>query len=161
MFPTNSECLIGISDAFSAFCLRVSVIYPTCSLYPQQKRAYSALHPHAYTGHACRHLPSAVPWISKDRLLGPLPHHHPAPSPRPLLPPRPQPAKKWTKLTTCGCSLQVITARRLSFKIPHWAAVTQTVQESQWCRARVYSLSKAKVKDDQAWSPNRSVTITC
>ena len=22
-----------------------------------------------YIGHACRHLPSAVPWISKDRLL--------------------------------------------------------------------------------------------
>ena len=22
-----------------------------------------------YTGHACRHLPSAVPWISEDRLL--------------------------------------------------------------------------------------------
>ena len=27
MFPTNSECLIGISDVFSAFCLRVSVIF--------------------------------------------------------------------------------------------------------------------------------------
>ena len=68
-FPTNSECLIGISDAFSAFCLRVSVMFPTCSLNPQQKRAYSALHPQAYTGHACRQLPSAVRWISKDRLL--------------------------------------------------------------------------------------------
>ena len=44
MFPTNIECLIGISDAFSPFCLRVSVILPTCSLYPQQKRAYSALY---------------------------------------------------------------------------------------------------------------------
>ena len=44
LFPTNSECLIGISDAFSAFCLRVSVIFPTCSLYPHQKFAYSALH---------------------------------------------------------------------------------------------------------------------
>ena len=43
-FPASSECLIGISDAFSAFCLRVSVIFPTCSLYPKQKRAYSALH---------------------------------------------------------------------------------------------------------------------
>ena len=46
---------------------------PTCSLYPQQKRVYSALHPQAstciYTGHACRHLPSAVPWISEVRLL--------------------------------------------------------------------------------------------
>ena len=38
-FPASSECLIGISDAFSAFCLRVSVIFPTCSLYPQLKRA--------------------------------------------------------------------------------------------------------------------------
>ena len=36
-FPASSECLIGIFDAFSAFCLRVSVIFPTCSLYPQQK----------------------------------------------------------------------------------------------------------------------------
>ena len=48
-FPASRECLIGISDAFSAFCLRVSVILPTCSLYPQQKRAYSALHPHTWT----------------------------------------------------------------------------------------------------------------
>ena len=48
-FPASSECLIGISDAFSTFCLRVSVIFPTCSLYPQQKRAYSALHPQAWT----------------------------------------------------------------------------------------------------------------
>ena len=48
-FPTSRECLIGISDAFSAFCLRVSVIFPTCSLYPQQKRVYSALHPQAWT----------------------------------------------------------------------------------------------------------------
>ena len=47
-FPASSECLIGISDAFSAFCLRVSIILPTCSLYPQQKRAYSALHPQAW-----------------------------------------------------------------------------------------------------------------
>ena len=44
-FPTNSECLIGISDAFSAFCLRVSVIFPTCSQYPQRNRVYSVLHP--------------------------------------------------------------------------------------------------------------------
>ena len=45
MFPASSECLIGISDAFSTFCLRVSVIFLTCSLHPQQKRAYPALHP--------------------------------------------------------------------------------------------------------------------
>ena len=49
MFRTKSECLIGISDAFSAFCLRVFVIFPTCSLYPQQTRAYSALHSQAWT----------------------------------------------------------------------------------------------------------------
>ena len=84
MFPTSSECLIGISDAFSAFCLRVSVILPTCSLYPQQKRAYSALHPQAWTYiiiqvHARRHLPNAVigfrPKIvySVQLLLGPQP----------------------------------------------------------------------------------------
>ena len=48
-FPASSECLIGISDAFSAFCLRVSVSLPTCSVYPQQKHAYSALHPQAWT----------------------------------------------------------------------------------------------------------------
>ena len=35
-FPASSECLIGISDAFSAFCLRVSVILPTSSLYPNK-----------------------------------------------------------------------------------------------------------------------------
>ena len=74
-FPASSECLIGISDAFSAFCLRVSVVLPTFSLYPQQKRAYSALHPQAWTFiqvHTRRHLPSAVPWISEDRQLTPV-----------------------------------------------------------------------------------------
>ena len=30
-------------------CLWVSVILPTCLLYPQQKRDYSALHPQAWT----------------------------------------------------------------------------------------------------------------
>ena len=74
MFATNSECLIGIYDAFYAFCLRVSVIFPTCPLYPQPKRAYSALHAQARTDiiiqvHACRHLTSAVPWISEDLLF--------------------------------------------------------------------------------------------
>ena len=72
ILPASSECLIAVSNAFSAFCLRVSVIFPACSLYPQQKRASSALHPQARTYiqvHAQRLLPSAVPWISKDRLL--------------------------------------------------------------------------------------------
>ena len=73
-FPASSECLIGISDAFSAFCLLVSVILPTCSLYPQQKRAYSALHPQAWT-YMYRPMPvgtyraQLVPLISEDRLL--------------------------------------------------------------------------------------------
>ena len=49
MFPVNSERLIGISDAFSAFCLRVSVIFPMCSLHPQQKHAHPALLPQAWT----------------------------------------------------------------------------------------------------------------
>ena len=35
-FPASSEYLISISDTFSAFCLRVSVIYPTYSLYPNK-----------------------------------------------------------------------------------------------------------------------------
>ena len=79
MFPVSSECLIGISDAFSAVCSRVSIIFPPCSLYPQQKRAYSALHPQAWTYiyiwyryiqvHAQRLIPSAVPWIYEDRLV--------------------------------------------------------------------------------------------
>ena len=49
-FPASSECLTGIPDAFFfvAFCLRVSVIFPTCSLYPQQKHAYSVLHQQAW-----------------------------------------------------------------------------------------------------------------
>ena len=76
MLPASSECLIAISDAFSPFCLRISVIFPMCSLYPQQKRAYSALHPQTWTCiiikvNARRLLPSAVPWISEDRLLYP------------------------------------------------------------------------------------------
>ena len=49
MFPMNSKCFISISDAFSAFCLRVFIIFPMCSLYPQQKHAYSVLHPQAWT----------------------------------------------------------------------------------------------------------------
>ena len=74
MFHTNDECLIGISDAYFAFCLRVSVILPTCSLYPPQKRAYILCATPAGMDlyiqlHARRHLPRAVPWISEDRLL--------------------------------------------------------------------------------------------
>ena len=48
MFP-------GVSGAFSAFVYGYPSLYgPICK----------------YTGHACRHLPSAVPWISEDRLFG-------------------------------------------------------------------------------------------
>ena len=67
-FPASSECLIGISDAVSAFCLRVSVILPTCSLYPNKSvptLRYSRRHGPIYTG-PC---PKALHWISEDRLL--------------------------------------------------------------------------------------------
>ena len=53
-FPASSERLIGISDAFSAFGILMPFLpfvsgYPSSSprahrMYPQQKRAYSALH---------------------------------------------------------------------------------------------------------------------
>ena len=52
-FPASSECLIGISDAFSAFCLRVSVVFPTCSLYPSKSVPtlhYTRRHEPIYTG---------------------------------------------------------------------------------------------------------------
>ena len=75
MSPTNSERLIGISDAFSAFvygypssCPRAhSGCTPIKSVTTLR---YTRRHGPIYTGHACRHLPSAVPWISEDRLLG-------------------------------------------------------------------------------------------
>ena len=59
MLPTNNERLIGISDTFSAFCLWVSVIFPTCSLYPQQKHAYSVLHPR-YTHNHIQAMPVGI-----------------------------------------------------------------------------------------------------
>ena len=52
-FPASSDCLIGISDAFFAFCLRVSVIFPTCSLYPNKSvptLRYTRRHGPVYTG---------------------------------------------------------------------------------------------------------------
>ena len=64
-FPMSSESLIGISNAFSAVCLGVSVIFPTCSLYPQQKHAYSVLHlqawPYIYTGPCLKALTECSP----------------------------------------------------------------------------------------------------
>ena len=73
MFPTNSECLIGISDAF--FC---HFVYGCPSSFPRAHCTpnksvptlrFTRRHGLIYTGHACRHLPSAVSWISEDRLL--------------------------------------------------------------------------------------------
>ena len=64
VFPTNSERLIGISDAFSAFVYGYSSSCPRAQCVRDTRR-----HGRVYTGHACRHLPSVVPWISEDRLF--------------------------------------------------------------------------------------------
>ena len=92
-FPASSECLIGISDAFSAFFFffltgichhpYVLTVRPpkACLLCatPAGRDLYIQVH-------ARRLLPSAVPWISEDRLLsvelhvhG---HEHSSPRPR-------------------------------------------------------------------------------
>ena len=57
-FPASSECLIGISDAFSAFCLRVSVsvIFPRAHCTPNKSVIYIYIQVHAR-----RLLPIAVP----------------------------------------------------------------------------------------------------
>ena len=78
MFPTNGERLIGISDAFFSFfaffhlftgirhLAHVLTVPPTkaCLLCatPAGMDRYIQLH-------ARNHLPSAVPWISEDRLV--------------------------------------------------------------------------------------------
>ena len=54
-FPASSECLIGISDAFSAFCLRVSVsvIFPRAHCTPNKSvptLCYTRRHGPIYTG---------------------------------------------------------------------------------------------------------------
>ena len=72
MFPTNSERLIGISDAFSAFVYGYPSSCPRAHCTPNKSvptLRYTRRHGPVYTGHACRHLPSAVPCISEDRLL--------------------------------------------------------------------------------------------
>ena len=72
MFPTNSERLIGISDAFSAFVYGYQSSCPRAHCTPNKSAPtlrYTRRPGPIYTGHACRHLPSAVPWISEDRLL--------------------------------------------------------------------------------------------
>ena len=72
MSPTNSECLIRISDAFSAFVYGYPSSCPCAHCTPNKSVTtlrYTRRPGPVYTGHACRHLPSAVPWISEDRLL--------------------------------------------------------------------------------------------
>ena len=68
-FPTSSECLISISDAFFAFCLRVSVIFSTRSLYPQQKRAYSVSL--CYTFLQGCFMSTEARWLIRDGVLHP------------------------------------------------------------------------------------------
>ena len=73
-FPTNSERLIGISDAFSAFVYGYLSSCPRAHCTPNKSTptlCYTCRHGLRYTGHACKNLLSAVPWISEDRLLLP------------------------------------------------------------------------------------------
>ena len=68
----NSEHLIGVSDAFSAFVYRYPSSCPRAHCTPNKSvptLCYIRTPGPVYTGHACRHLPSAVPWISEDCLL--------------------------------------------------------------------------------------------
>ena len=74
MFPTNSERLIGISDAFSAFVYRYPSSCPRAHrAVPPTKACLLCATPAGMDldiqVHARRHLPSAVPWITRDRLL--------------------------------------------------------------------------------------------
>ena len=73
MFPTNSERLISISGAFSAFVYGYLSSCPHAHCTPNKSVTTLCYvrgpGPVLYTGHACRHLLSAVPWISKDHLL--------------------------------------------------------------------------------------------
>ena len=74
MFPTNGDCLIGISDAFF-FCLLFTGIrhLPHVLTVPPTKACLLCATPagmdlHIQV-HARRLLPSAVPWISEDHLF--------------------------------------------------------------------------------------------
>ena len=72
MFPTNSERLIGVFDAFSAFVYGYPSSCPCAHCTPNKSvptLRYTRRPGPVYRGHACRHLPSAVPWISEDRLF--------------------------------------------------------------------------------------------
>ena len=66
MFPTISERLVGISGAFSAFVDGYSSSCPRAHCTPNKSAPTLR-----YTRRpgANRHLPSAVPWISEDRLF--------------------------------------------------------------------------------------------
>ena len=69
MFPTNSERLIGISDAFSAFVYGYPSSCPRAHCTPNKSVTtlrYTLRHGPVYTGHACRHLLSSIPWISEE-----------------------------------------------------------------------------------------------
>ena len=73
MFPRTVSAWWHFLCFFFAFYLRVSEILPTCSLYPPTKACLLWATPagmdlHIFL-HARRHFPSAVPWISEDRLL--------------------------------------------------------------------------------------------
>ena len=62
---------VSISDAFSAFVYGYPSYCPRAHCNPNNVPTlrYIRRHGPVYTGHACWHLQSAVPWISEDRLL--------------------------------------------------------------------------------------------
>ena len=72
-FPASSECLIGISDTFSVFVYGYPPSSPRAHCTPNKNvptQRYTRRHGPIYTQvHARRLLPSAVPWISEDRLF--------------------------------------------------------------------------------------------
>ena len=67
-FPASSECLIGISDAFSAFCYVYPSSSPRAHCIPNKSATPAGMDLDRQV-HARRLLPSAVPWISEGRLL--------------------------------------------------------------------------------------------
>ena len=76
-FPASSECLIGISDAFSASVLFTGIRHlPHVLTVPPTKACLLCATPAGMDlciqVHARRLLPSAVPWIPEDRLLSAL-----------------------------------------------------------------------------------------
>jgi len=68
-FPASSECLIGISDAFSAFVYGYPSSCPHAHCTPNKSMpTLRCTHRHIQV-HARRLLTNAVPWISEDRLF--------------------------------------------------------------------------------------------